>query len=224
MKLSLLIAATTIVGTANAFSPKSPVRLSHSSTALKMGGCSKFATSREGKVERVDSVKKLLESTQMIVKVQADKLTVKQVSLLRRALPTGVTAQVVKNTLMARACEGTAFEPATAEMLTGSNMWFFIEEDIGGTVKAFNQFLKENNKKDYHTILGGVIEGVAYDGAGVDAISKLPSKLELIARIAGGIKAVPTKVARVVKAPGSKLARAIKLATDKQNGVDQPEA
>jgi len=222
MKLSLFILAAT-VGSSNAFSPYGN-RPSHPLTALEMGGCSKFATSKEGKIERVENVKKLLENTQMIVTVPANKLTVKQVSLLRRALPTGVTAQVVKNTLMARACEGTTFEKATSEMLKGSNLWFFIEEDIGGTVKAFNQFVKENNKKDSHTILGGVIEGVAYDGAGVDAISKLPSKLELIARIAGGIKAVPTKVARVVKAPGSKLARAIKLATDKQNGVDQPDA
>ena len=224
MKLSLIFVAS-LIGSANAFSPNSVQPCSSlSSSALQMGGCSKFATSKEGKVERVDSVKQLLGKTQMIISVPANKLTVKQVSLLRRSLPSGTTAQVVKNTLMARACEGTTFEQATSGMLKGSNMWFFIEEDIGGTVKAFNQFVKENNKKDYHTILGGVIEGVAYDGAGVDAISKLPSKLELIARIAGGIKAVPTKVARVVKAPGSKLARAIKLATDKNNGVEQPEA
>jgi large subunit ribosomal protein L10 len=57
------------------------------------------------------------------------------------------------------------------------------------------------------------LEGTTYDTSGVDAISKLPSKLELYAQIAGAIKAVPTKVARVIKAPGSKLARAIKLAT-----------
>jgi hypothetical protein len=53
---------------------------------------------------------------------------------------------------------------------------------------------------------------VAYDKAGVIAISKLPSKIELITKIAGSIKAVPTKVARVIKAPGEKTARAIKLA------------
>jgi large subunit ribosomal protein L10 len=223
MKLGLILAAT-LAGSSYAFSPKylRPGSIT-SSTALDMGGCSKFATSKEGKAERVDSVKQLLEKTQMIISVPADKLTVKQVSQLRRSLPTGTTAQVVKNTLMARACEGTSFEKATSDTLQGSNMWFFIEEDIGGTVKAFNQFVKENNKKDYHTIRAGVIEGIAYDSAGVDAISKLPSKLELIARIAGGIKAVPTKLARVVKAPGNKLARAIKLATDKNNGVE-PEA
>lgn len=122
--------------------------------------------------------------------------------------------KVVKNKLMSRAIEGTNYE-AVGEMLKGANMWFFIEEDIGGTVKAFNEFTKATGKKETHVILGGNIEGTNYDTAGVDAISKLPSKMELIARIAGGIKAVPTKVARVVKAPGMKVARAIKLAGEK---------
>lgn len=126
--------------------------------------------------------------------------------------------KVVKNKLMARAIEGTEYE-AVGEMLKGANMWFFIEEDIGGSVKAFNEFVKATGKKETHSVLGGNIEGTNYDAAGVDAISKLPSKIELITRIAGGIKAVPTKVARVIKAPGMKVARAIKLAGE-ENGSD----
>merc|ERR1712087_345975 len=114
---------------------------------------------------------------------------------------------VIKNKLMSRAVEGTDFEEASADLLKGANMWFFIEEDIGGTVKAWNSFCKDNGKKETHSILGGVIEGVAYDTKGVDQISKLPSKIELITKVAASIKAVPTKVARVVKAPGEKMAR-----------------
>jgi len=92
-------------------------------------------------------------------------------------------------------------------------MWFFIEEDIGSTIKSFKSFTKEYGKQESHPINGGVVEGTAYDSAGVEAVGKLPSKQELYALIAGSIKAVPTKVARVIKAPNSKLARAIKLAT-----------
>merc|ERR1712127_950207 len=93
----------------------------------------------------------------------------------------------------------------------GANMWFFIEEDIGATVKAFNSFVKEEDMQDM-TILGGILEGTVYDAAGVVAISKLPSKKELLATIAARIQALPTKVARVIKAPGIQVARAIKLA------------
>jgi large subunit ribosomal protein L10 len=178
-----------------------------------MGGAQGYSTSLEGKKETVEKVKSLLSKSEMVFTIPASSLTVGQVQKLRRSMPPGTTVQVVKNKLMARAIEGTDYQVA-ASMLKGSNAWFFIEEDIGATLKAYTVFLKECNKKDTHPVLAGVIEGTVYDAQGVDTIGKLPSKKELYAQIAGSIKAVPTMVARVIKAPGSKLARAIKLATD----------
>jgi large subunit ribosomal protein L10 len=176
------------------------------------GGSSGYASSKAGKQERVARVKELLDTSQMIFTVPAGSITVGQSQKLRRAVPEGTTVSVIKNTLMERAVKDTEYEVATS-MLKGANMWFFIEEDISGTMKAWRQFVKDNGKKDSHSVLGGVIEGTAYDSAGVEAIGDLPTKDELYAKIAGSIKAVPTKVARVIKAPNSKLARAIKLAT-----------
>ena len=183
-------------------------------TAL-FGGARGVASTLEGKKETVGQVKELIDTSAMIVTVPASGITVSQVQTLRRSLPEGTTMKVVKNKLMNRAIEGTEYEPAS-EMLKGANMWFFIEEDIGGTVKSWNSFVKEEGLKETHSIMGGNIEGTNYDAKGVDAISKLPSKKDLIAKIAGGIQAVPTKVARVVKAPGIKVARAIKLAGEEQ--------
>ena len=117
---------------------------------------------------------------------------------------------------MARAVEGTDYAVAT-EMLSGANMWFFVEEDISASIKAYKAFVKDNGKQESHAVQGGVMDETVYDANGVDAIGKLPSKLELYAKIAGSIKAVPTKVARVIKEPNSKLARAIKLAGEKQD-------
>ena len=182
-----------------------------------MGGASGYATSLDGKKQRVDTLKGLLDSSEFIFSVPANSITVSEVQSLRRSLPEGTTMSVVKNKLMSRACEGTDYEEAVAGLVKGANMWFFIEEDIGGTVKAFDAFAKDTGKKETHEILGGVVEGTAYDQAGVRAISKLPSKLELIAKIAGGIKAVPTKLGRVIKANPEKLARAIKLATAEES-------
>lgn len=113
---------------------------------------------------------------------------------------------------MARAVEGGQWEPIKEDLLKGSNLWFFIEEDIQGTIKSWNEFVKASGLKDSHGINGGHLEGENFDGAGVTRISNMPSKQELMARVAGGVKAVPTKLARVIKAPGNKLARAIKLA------------
>lgn len=214
MKQSLLVLGLAASAAAFTTAPARPVQ---SSTAL-FGGGRGGATTLDGKKATVSAVKELLDSSEMIFTVPASGITVTQAQNLRRSLPEGTTMKVVKNKLMARAIEGTEYE-AVGEMLKGANMWFFIEEDIGGSVKAFNEFVKATGKKETHSVLGGNIEGTNYDAAGVDAISKLPSKIELITRIAGGIKAVPTKVARVIKAPGMKVARAIKLAGE-ENGSD----
>jgi large subunit ribosomal protein L10 len=189
---------------------------SSSSTLLNMGGGRGMSTSLDGKKATVEAVKGLLDTSEMIFTVPASSLTVAQTQTLRRSLPEGTTAKVVKNKLMVRALEGTDYESAN-ELLKGANMWFFIQEDISATIKAYNAFCKQSGKMETHSILGGSFEGQAYDTKGVQDIGNLPSKQELYAMIAGSIKAVPTKVARVIKAPSTKLARAIKLATDEVN-------
>ena len=209
MKQSLLVLG--LAASATAFS--GPATSSRQQTAL-FGGARGGATTREGKESTVATVKGLLDSSEMIFTVPASGIAVSQVQSLRRSLPEGTTMSVVKNKLMSKAIEGTEYEPA-GEMLKGANMWFFIEEDIGGTVKSWNAFLKQEALGETLSITGGNIEGINYDAAGVTAISKLPSKKELIAQIAGAVQAVPTKVARVIKAPGIQVARAIKLAGEK---------
>lgn len=183
-----------------------------STSSIYMGGAAGYATSKAGKADRVEKVKGLLETSEMVFTVPAGSMTVQQQEKLRRSMPEGTTVSVIKNTLMSRAVEGTEFASASS-LLKGPNMWVFIEDDISATIKAYRAFLKETGKGESHVIKGGVLEGTTYDSKGINAIGDLPSKDELYAKIAGSIKAVPTKVARVIKAPNSKLARAIKLAT-----------
>eukprot|EP00571_Detonula_confervacea_P014442 CAMPEP_0172306264 /NCGR_PEP_ID=MMETSP1058-20130122/7365_1 /TAXON_ID=83371 /ORGANISM="Detonula confervacea, Strain CCMP 353" /LENGTH=213 /DNA_ID=CAMNT_0013018089 /DNA_START=57 /DNA_END=698 /DNA_ORIENTATION=+ len=206
MKQSLVVLA--LAASANAFT--APTTTTRSNTAL-FGGARGGATTKEGKTGTIAKVKGLLDSSEMIFTVPASGITVSQTQTLRRSLPEGTTMTVVKNKLMAQAIGGTEYESAT-EMLSGANMWFFIEEDIAGSVKSWNAFVKTEALQESHEILGGVIDGASYDKDAVVAISKLPSKKDLIATVAARIQAVPTKVARVIKAPGVQVARAIKLA------------
>lgn len=67
---------------------------------------------------------------------------------------------------------------------------------------------QENNK-----IVGGMFEGSILDPKGIEAVTKLPTKQELMATTAALIKAVPTKLARSIKAAdATRLARVIKEA------------
>jgi len=216
MKTVLVI--TGVICSATAFAPSCFPHLAHiGRSSLNMGGATGYASTLDGKKEKVEIVKNLIDSSEFVFSIPGDTLTVSQVQTLRRSLPETSTMTMIKNKLMARACTGTKYEEPTKSLLKGSNMWFFIEDDLGGTVKALKAFTKEADKKETHMILGGIVDGIQYDSKGIEAISNLPSKLELISQIAGSIKAVPTKVARVIKEPGNKLARAIKLATTEES-------
>jgi len=185
-----------------------------------MGGASGYATSLAGKQAKVANVQDLLSRSEMIFSFPASGIPVTKVQDLRNSLPEGTTMSVVKNKLMARAISGTDFE-CSSTLLNGANLWVFIEEDIGASIKAFNSFSKDNGMEESHTILAGAIDGEVVDQAQVLAISKMPSKDELYAKIAFAIQAVPTKLARATDATGQKLARAIKLAVADEESSEE---
>lgn len=58
----------------------------------------------------------------------------------------------------------------------------------------------------------GVFGGELLDGPGVVAISKLPTKQELIQRLAIALKSVPTKLGRSINLVPTKVGRVVKLA------------
>lgn len=160
------------------------------------------------KAVKVAQVKELLDGSQMIFAVDAAGISVKDLSLLKRSLPGTSKVVTVKNTLMRRAIEGSKWETA-GEFTKNSNMWFFVDEEVKETVEAYQKFLNDNKRED---IKGGVFEGMMHDTAGITAIASLPSKKDLMCKIALSVKLVPTKLGRSVKAVPTKLARAIKLA------------
>lgn len=212
--VQLLLCIYSLTSAVNAFIVSTTTPTTHRSNIELYGGGAGYATTLAGKQETVTKVKELLEKSDLVFSVPSSSISVSQAQLLRRAMPDGTTCKVVKNKIMARALAGTQYEPIADSLLKGANMWFFIEDDISGSIKAYNEFLKESNKRETHEIIGGCMEGLIYQSEGIQAIGKLPSKLELYAMIARSINMVPTKLARVVKEPGNKLARAIKLATD----------
>eukprot|EP00965_Chrysotila_dentata_P177598 5866995-Pleurochrysis_carterae.AAC.4 len=79
-----------------------------------------------------------------------------------------------------------------------------------------------------NVIVGGVFGAQVLDREGIEAVSKLPTKQELMGKTATLLKCLPAKLARGLKgagaerlargvkeARGSKMARAIKLASEK---------
>lgn len=167
----------------------------------------------EDKKAIVAELKDSLSSSQLAVVINYQGLTVAEITDLRkRLLPTGAICKVTKNTLMRIAIEGNAtWEPMTS-LLSETNAFLLIKDDVGGALKAYQDFQKATKKTE---LRGGVMEGRALTEADVKAIADLPSKEQLIAQIAGAINGVAAKVAIGINQVPSSLARALQAVADK---------
>ncbi|MEM9543503.1 MAG: 50S ribosomal protein L10 [Cyanobacteria bacterium P01_E01_bin.42] len=162
---------------------------------------------RESKEVVISDLKGLLEESQLAVVVDFQGLTVAEITDLRdRLRPSGAVCKVTKNTLMRIAVEENDDWKPMTEFLSGTNAFLLVKDDIGGAVRAYQDFKKAAKKTEFR---GGVMQGRALNEEEVKAIADLPSKEELMAQIAGALNSIPTKLARSINEVPSSLARGI---------------
>ena len=148
-------------------------------------------------------------------------LTVKQITDLRRALGRDTTYAVVKNTLTKRAAAdaGVAIDDS---LLVGPTAIAFVTGDPVVAAKGLRDFAKAN---PLLVIKGGVLEGKTLSAAEVGRIADLESREVLLAKLAGAIKALPTRAAGLFQAPLAQVARLAKaLEAQKPAEAAAPEA
>ena len=175
-----------------------------------------FSTTLEGKAIILEKTKELLQKSAMILSIPFEGVSKENTDILRNMLPEGVQAMMVKNALMKKSIKDTNFE-ALGESLKQENMFFFFPE---GLAKAGYEIFKKWQKEIKRTepeyaakVL--VTENQAFMGPQLEHVANLPSKRELIAKIALGIKATPTRLARAIKAIPDKVGRAFVGIRDK---------
>lgn len=168
----------------------------------------------KGKKEIVTELKQLLDETQLALVIDFKGLTVAEITDLRKRLRAkDAVCKVTKNTLMRIAVDGDERWQPMTEFLSDSSAFLLVKEDMGGAIKAYQEFQKATKKTE---LRGGVLEGRAIKEAEIKAISDLPSKEQLMAQIAGAINGVATKVAVGVKEVPGSLARGIKAISEKE--------
>jgi large subunit ribosomal protein L10 len=139
-------------------------------------------------------------------------LTVKQVTDLRRTLGNDATYAIVKNTLTKRAAENAGIG-LDESLLVGPTAIAFVTGDPVVVAKGLRDFARAN---PLLVIKGGVLEGKALSAAEVARIADLESREVLLARLAGAMKALPTRAATLFQAPLSQMARLAKALEEKQ--------
>ncbi len=143
----------------------------------------------------IEEISAQVKDAQSVVLVDYRGLTVEQDTRLRRQLrEAGITYKVYKNTMMTFAFKGTAYEALTP-FLEGPSAIAISKEDATSPARVLCKFAKEAPKLE---VKCGIVEGVAYDAAGVAEIAKIPSREELISKLLGSLKSPIANFARVL--------------------------
>jgi large subunit ribosomal protein L10 len=149
----------------------------------------------ETKKKIVEDLKGKFATTKVIIVTDYKGLNVAQMTELRRKLSdAGVEYQVVKNTLLTRASSGTDAELLN-DVFKGPSGIALSFDDPVAPAKVLTQFAKDNQKLE---IKAGVMNGKLMDLDAITALSKLPSREELLAQVLSAMNAVPAGLVRAL--------------------------
>jgi large subunit ribosomal protein L10 len=156
------------------------------------------------KVAEVAALEDKLRRAASVVLTEFTELSVAQATKIRRELrPRGLEFRVVKNTLLRLAASRAGVE-GLEPYLVGTTAAIFAYDDPVAAAKAATEFTRQFTRE--LKVKAGVLEGQVVDAATVRALSALPSRDELLAKIAGSLAAPLQNLASLFQAPLRNLA------------------
>ncbi len=174
-----------------------------------------MAISRKKKEELVTLYTQRLENASAVIFTNFRGSTVSQINSLRAKLrETDTPYMVVKNRLLRLALERSGLTAELDDLLEGPNAVVFVGEDIGKGVTALKDGIRELD--EVVEIKGGILEQRVLDAASAAALSDLPTREEMLAKLLATIIAPASQFVRVINEPGAGLARVIKAHADAQ--------
>jgi len=160
---------------------------------------------RTQKEEAVKVLEGIFADSGSVVMAEYSGMTVAEMTELRAKLrEQGATIRVVKNRLAKIALKGNPAEAAGA-MLTGPIAIAYADDMISAP-KVTVEFAKESAA---FNVIGGFMGEEVFDEGGIVALSKLPSREELIGMAAQRLIGQAAEVAQRLMSPGSALSGAI---------------
>ena len=134
------------------------------------------------KEELVKALAERMKSAKVIILTDYRGINVADVTKLRADLRnTNSEYKVIKNNIIKRALDMNG-ESALDDLLTGPTAVLMGDEDYLEPSKVLYNFAKDN---DFYKIKGGIIDGKVMTAEEIITLAKLPSKQELLAKLAG---------------------------------------
>ena len=144
------------------------------------------------KEEAVNTLAAELKDASIILLVDYRGITVEDVTKLRKDVrEANAEYKVINNNIIKRALNANG-ENGLDNLLEGPTALITSKEDYLAPAKAIYNFSKNN---DFYKIKGGIIEGKVMTAEEIITIAKLPSRQELLAKLAGALLGNITKLA-----------------------------
>ena len=164
-----------------------------------------MSLSLEQKQAVVSEIASQLAKAQAVIVAENRGLSVEAVTRLRaKARKSGLYLRVLKNTLARRAVKGTPFEALTGQ-LSGPLVYGIAQDPVSGA-KVLAEFAKEN---ELFVIKGGAMPNAMMSSTDIKALATMPSREELLARLAGTLQAPIVKLARTMNEVPGKFVRTL---------------
>jgi len=156
-----------------------------------------YTLNRDQKTDTVGELNETFSKAKFAVVADYRGLKVTQLEKLRKNLrDNDARIQIAKNTLLRLAVKGTPYE-GLSDSFTGTTAVAVGFNEPVGPAKALTAFAAEF---DAFTIRSAGLEGSILSPEEVLALSKLPGREELLAKLLGTMAAVPTGFVRVLSA------------------------
>jgi len=150
----------------------------------------------------VDEYRKLVEESSGFYVFDYRGLNVDAINELRNKVrENGSKMFVIKNRMLKRAISDKNYN-GMDEQLIGPSAVIFAGEDPVAPAKTLVNFAKDH---EAIKIKAGAIGESYMDASQVEALSKIPSQMELYSKILGGIKAPPSNLLGCIKGMHNKI-------------------
>ena len=144
------------------------------------------------KQAQVEELAKELKEAKLVLLTDYRGITVTDVTKLRSELRSAnAEYRVIKNNIVKRALDANG-EKELDSVLEGPVALITSKEDYLAPAKVIYNFTKGH---DFYKIKGGVVEGKVMTAEEIITLAKLPSRQELLAKLAGSLLGNITKLA-----------------------------
>jgi large subunit ribosomal protein L10 len=167
---------------------------------------------KEDKAILIDELKEKFASYSFFYVTNASGMSVNDTNRFRRmCFERGIEYKVIKNSLIKKALENTEVDYVPFNsVLKGFSGVMFTNESGAAPAKLLKAFHKESNAK-LPSLKGASIDSSLFMGEdSLEALSKVKSRLEMIAELVGTIQASGQRLASALKSSGSKVAGVLK--------------